>query len=133
MSSFTKPLMMTVHDGDICTKPFELVQSFDYITNVDFDAVWAPPHVISVPAGYRTDFASIPRFFWRILPPIGKYGKAAVVHDWLCDESPKRMSSDQAADVFNEAMEVLKVGPIKRCVMTKAVKWFGPLFKAGDK
>ena len=31
-----------------------------------------------VPAGFETDFASIPRIFWRLLPPVGRYGKAAL-------------------------------------------------------
>lgn len=39
--------------------------------------------IIRVPAGFVTDFASIPRAFWVVLPPTGKYGKAAVVHDYL--------------------------------------------------
>ncbi|MBU4200961.1 MAG: DUF1353 domain-containing protein [Verrucomicrobia bacterium] len=31
---------------------------------------------IEVPAGFTTDFASIPRFLWSILPCWGKYGNA---------------------------------------------------------
>lgn len=38
---------------------------------------------IVVPAGFQTDFASVPRLFWNIFPPIGRYAKAAVIHDWL--------------------------------------------------
>ena len=52
----------------------------------------ADPRWITVPAGYRTDFASIPRpmtrMVWSLLPPVGRSGKAAVIHDWLCDEQP---------------------------------------------
>lgn len=36
-----------------------------------------------VPAGFVTDFASIPRVFWNIYPPIGRYTRAAVLHDYL--------------------------------------------------
>lgn len=39
--------------------------------------------LITVPAGFVTDFASIPAIIWPILPPIGAYDKAAVVHDWF--------------------------------------------------
>jgi hypothetical protein len=35
----------------------------------------------TVPRGFQTDFASIPRIFWTILPPVGRYDKAAVIHD----------------------------------------------------
>jgi hypothetical protein len=38
---------------------------------------------VEVPAGFITDFASIPRGLWNVLPPTGKYGKAAVIHDFL--------------------------------------------------
>lgn len=38
--------------------------------------------VIIVPRDFVTDLASIPRLFWNILPPFGKYQEAAVIHDW---------------------------------------------------
>ena len=41
---------------------------------------------ITVKNHFVFDFASVPRFFWRIFPPAtGKHRYAAVVHDWLCD------------------------------------------------
>ena len=39
-------------------------------------------HII-VPAGFETDYASIPRILWPILSPWGNYREAAVVHDYL--------------------------------------------------
>ena len=39
--------------------------------------------IVVVPAGFATDFASVPRAFWRLLPPFGEYMLAAVVHDYL--------------------------------------------------
>lgn len=39
---------------------------------------------ITVPEGYKTDFGTIPRIVWSILPPWGTYGKATVIHDYLC-------------------------------------------------
>jgi len=38
---------------------------------------------IVVPPHFVTDLASIPRLFWNILPPFGKYTEAAVIHDWI--------------------------------------------------
>ncbi|MBK5931525.1 hypothetical protein CCR82_13610 [Halochromatium salexigens] len=58
----------------------------------------------NVPAGHRTDFASIPRLLWPLLPPVGRSGKATVIHDWLCDEQPHSVDHRMAADIFNEAM-----------------------------
>ena len=39
---------------------------------------------IIVPKGFVTDYASIPKPLWSFgLPPHGKYGKAAIIHDYL--------------------------------------------------
>jgi len=38
---------------------------------------------ITVPAGFDTDYASIPRIFWPIYPPDGEYAPAAILHDFL--------------------------------------------------
>ena len=39
---------------------------------------------IEIPEGFITDFASIPRGLWNILPPQHAHvGKAGVIHDWL--------------------------------------------------
>lgn len=39
---------------------------------------------IVIPKGMETDFATIPRLFWRMFPPhLKKYRRASVVHDYL--------------------------------------------------
>jgi hypothetical protein len=38
---------------------------------------------VTVPIGFVTDFASIPRVFWSLLRPDGKYTYPAIVHDYL--------------------------------------------------
>jgi hypothetical protein len=38
---------------------------------------------ITVPAGFVTDFASIPRALWTELSPVGEHERAAIVHDYL--------------------------------------------------
>ena len=39
---------------------------------------------ITIPKGFETDFASIPRFLWSVFPPHWKpYREAAIVHDYL--------------------------------------------------
>ncbi len=35
-----------------------------------------------IPKGFVTDFASVPKIFWGIIPPIGKTNRAAVNHDF---------------------------------------------------
>lgn len=62
---------------------------------------------ITVPAGTVTDFASVPRVLWNIIPPIGPYVRAAVIHDYLYarhragDDSRER---DEVDSIFFEAM-----------------------------
>ena len=41
--------------------------------------------VFSIPEGYRTDFASVPRWLWSLVPPHGKMANASVVHDFVYD------------------------------------------------
>lgn len=86
---------------------------------------------IRVPAKFVTDLASIPQILWNILPPIGAYDAAAVVHDYLYTlggferslvappgYEPLRyiehVTRAQADRVLLEAMEVLDVEWWKR-------------------
>lgn len=79
--------------------------------------------VIEVPEGFETDFASVPRFFWRIVPPWGKYSPAAVVHDYLYStgEAPR----DIIDQIFLDLMGELGVKGWKREAMYWAVRTFG--------
>lgn len=38
---------------------------------------------ITIPEGFSTDFASVPKFLWGIFPPIGDHNLADVIHDYL--------------------------------------------------
>lgn len=75
---------------------------------------------ITVPAGFETDLASVPRFFWRIIPPFGRYTAAAIVHDYLCRRIPRNYK--YADRIFLEAMEALHVPRWKRYTMYYAVR-----------
>ena len=78
---------------------------------------------IKVPAGFVTDLASVPRVLWSILPPHGRYAKAAIVHDYLYDYGIG--TRKRADDIFLEGMEVLGVPKWRRYVMYWAVRMFG--------
>lgn len=76
---------------------------------------------VSIPAGYLTDGASVPKVFWNIIPPWGKYGQAAVVHDLLCeyltvleDGHPVAISRAYCDSVLNQAMQALGVPDYQR-------------------
>lgn len=75
--------------------------------------------VVIVPAGFETDFASVPRAaWWFCSPAAGNHAKPSVLHDYLCETS----SSQEFADkLFLEAMASNGVGRTKRHVMYWAV------------
>ncbi len=41
--------------------------------------------IIRIPAGYRSDFASVPRLLWWFIPPHGFSAEPSVIHDYLYD------------------------------------------------
>lgn len=114
MSSFTDPLIVTPIDA----KYWKLVNQFTYHLGDK-----ANEQLIIVPIGFVTDFASIPRFLWAIVPPWGQHGKAAVVHDFLYKSH--LFSRKESDDIFLDAMTVLGVGKFKRTAMWMAVRSFG--------
>jgi uncharacterized protein DUF1353 len=78
---------------------------------------------INVPEGFVTDFASVPRPLWIIFPRWGKYGNAAVIHDYLYWQ--QKYSRKRADELFLEAMEVLSVGWFQKYSLYYAVRLFG--------
>ena len=78
---------------------------------------------VSVPSGFETDFASVPRFFWRFAPPGGPYAAAAVIHDWLyVHRIGERYDADR---IFLEGMKSAGVGRFQRSIIYRAVRMFG--------
>jgi hypothetical protein len=65
VSSFTDALVLKVHTGNLAERPFELVEAFRYWSAISASESY--PRWITVPAGYRTDFASIPRLVWPLI------------------------------------------------------------------
>jgi Asp-tRNA(Asn)/Glu-tRNA(Gln) amidotransferase A subunit family amidase len=82
---------------------------------------------IAVPAGFVTDFASVPWGFWNLEPPLGDAGKAAVVHDYLYATRglQGRFSRAQADGIFREALRALGVPLCKRALLWAAVRLGG--------
>lgn len=116
MSSFTRcpPLLAIPPDY----KLFKVQIDFEYrIGKEDRLAV------IKIHKGFITDGASIPQFAWSIIGgPLGKYGPAAVVHDFAYKY--KLYSRKVCDKIFLEAMKVLCVSIWKRYTMYWAVRGF---------
>ena len=129
MSNFKTPLVVSpLPDG----KHWKLHTKFAY----DCDREGSGMSII-MPAGFVTDGASIPRPLWSLIgSPWGRYGKAAVLHDWLYQSAGKPvglafgvdmvvLQRKYADDVFLQAMEVLGVAPWRRNLMYWGVRTFG--------
>lgn len=112
MKNFITPLLtQKISDDD-----FELISDFVYRVS--------DTHFITVPKGFRTDGASIPRAFWSTVGhPFEEYFESAVIHDYLYR---KGIGTKKNADkIFLQAMTDQGVNPIKRKIMYYAVKMFG--------
>jgi hypothetical protein len=72
-----------------------------------------------IPEGTYTDFASIPRGFRWLISRVGKYGKAAVAHDYWCKH--KIIPRKEADRLFLEAMKRLGVWKWRRWSMWAGV------------
>jgi hypothetical protein len=117
MSRFTDALVVSpLADG----KTWVIVRDFGY----DVGAENSGDH-IGVAIGFQTDFATIPRLFWVILPKWGRYGNDTVIHDWLywLQTRPRR----EADAILLEAMGVLGVTPLVKYAMYWAVRLLGGL------
>jgi hypothetical protein len=95
---------------------FRLTNPFSYISSRG---------TITVPTGFETDGASIPRVFWSILDPFGPYFKAAVIHDWLYSPHNRRFTRAQADDIFKEAMFNNGLDWLRREAIYRAVQLAG--------
>jgi Protein of unknown function (DUF1353) len=74
-----------------------------------------------VPAGYVTDFASVPRAAKLFYTQFGDWVEASVIHDWLYDVGQEG-HKDEADRIFREALKEQGVGGFSRTVMFLAVR-----------
>lgn len=74
-----------------------------------------------VPAGFVTDFASVPRIAVWLIPRFGRYTPAAIVHDYLCQNLP--IPPADVDGVFRRIMREQGVPPIRRWLMWTGVRW----------
>jgi len=117
MSAFTENLIVSpLPDG----KTWVLRKAFSYDVGEEGSG-----ETICVPAGFLTDFASVPRVFWIFFPKWGKYGNAAVIHDYLYWAQDKQYPKKRADEIFLEGMTVLNVRKNVAKILYWCVKYFG--------
>jgi len=119
MSEFTEILLVSpLADGET----WVIRERFSYHVGAE-----ESKEVINVPIGFQTDFASVPWLLTLIVPRWGKYGKAAVVHDFVYSQEDSSLPYDRrrADRIFLEGMAVLGVARWRRTLMYWAVRAFG--------
>lgn len=76
-----------------------------------------------VPAGFVTDFASVPKIFWGLFDPVGKHNAADLEHDYLyINNIGTRKNADS---FFLKRMIDLGVPKFGAHVRYYTVRWFG--------
>ncbi len=129
MSSYTDTLQVSYHNtaSKLLKHDVWVVRkSFRYYIGAENSNQW-----VDIPMGFLTDGASVPRLFWNLIPPWGKYGQATVVHDYLCEhgqivqnDKTVQITRKQTDKIFKEAMQVLDVPKWKVWTMTTAVNLY---------
>lgn len=134
MSAFTGPLSLTHLDAD--WRLWSLNEPLVYEVGA-----LGSGRVVTAPAGMRTDGASVPQILWAFLPAWGRYSRAAVIHDFLCNclaatpldpatlaalatAFPDGLNRRVADGVFLEAMAVCGTGWLARHIMWAAVRLY---------
>jgi len=121
MSDYTSPLIVSpTEKGD-----WILVQPFTYHVGAKDSG-----YTITVPAGFETDFASVPKIFW-FLPAWAWIHKAAILHDWLykCKELFGEPVSRAMVDlIYLEAALVDWRNHRSRWIMAHSQYWAVRLF-----
>jgi hypothetical protein len=77
-----------------------------------------------IPAGFVTDFATVPRILWGIFPPIGRFNLAPVIHDFMYTyHNYNKKFADR--EFYNWLRYLCPENYVRNWLMYKAVCWFG--------
>lgn len=88
-----------------------------------------------VPAGFETDFASVPRALVWLIPAYGDYTRAAILHDYLLTERLGEISSTDIDGIFRRVLQELGTSFGRRWLMWAGVRWgaiFNPARRKGS-
>lgn len=120
MSRFITPLITENIDG----RQIRIVRPFTFLTSA---GDW-----LTIPEGFLCDGQSYPRLLWMIDTPVGKGGRAGVVHDYLywlngrvfpgVGKAFDREASDK---IFREALLVSGLNAYSAGIRYWALRAFG--------
>ena len=83
---------------------------------------------MTVPLGFLSDGASVPRLFWVFFPPTGKYLRACIIHDYLLSIGAIRKT---ARKIFSQELKADEVHPVTWFCFVNAVRLFDFFFTNG--
>ena len=116
---------MDLNVTPLCENRYELTRDFEILG-------------ITIPEGYKTNGANIPRIFYIFYPPfIPKYLKAIVLHDYLCDLSDQTIPNDKfksKSDLkLKEALRECGAGAFTQNLFYICVRIYHKLKYGGEK
>jgi hypothetical protein len=81
--------------------------------------------LFEVPAGFVTDFASVPRFVTWLVPITGRYTEGSILHDWFCVTGIETgaISAVDADGVFRRVMWEEGVPWLLRWLIWLGIRW----------
>lgn len=102
-------------------------RTWQLVSTLDYEG---ESQTFTIPRGYITDFASVPRALMFLVPPYGAYTRAAILHDWLItDELSKdapSVTSREVDGLFRRVMREEGVNFTLRWIMWSAVRAAAP-------
>lgn len=110
--------------------PKDIINEADWILLINFRVKWTDAtgkrRMLTVPAGFKTDLSSIPKFARSIISVVGRQNHASIIHDWVYYS---RVDYERVgwtrADIdlfFLLMMEECGVGWWRRTAMYRAVR-----------
>ena len=107
-------MKIDVHEEDARGNVYTLLEPLEYMD-------------LTIPAGFESDGASVPRFFWRLVFPPGdsKALHAAFVHDYIYRTHPAGWTRADADKVFRELLVAGGIPAWRANLAYCGVRWFG--------
>lgn len=90
---------------------YELIEAFTYEGEYE---------TFNIPAGFRTDFATVPTVLQWLAPKVGPYNYASLVHDYLCET--EILSGADTDGIFRRLLRECGVGWLQRNLMWVGVR-----------
>ena len=120
-------MLVDVHQSDEYGNVFTLREKLE----IRWNGKW-----LIVPVGFKSDGASVPRFFWRIVFPPGdnRALRAAFAHDWIYRMHPEGWTKAEADQMFYDLLIADGIPVINAKLAYWGVRLFGSAaWKAGGK